>query len=117
MSKRLRRFSDKTIGHTVDTVADYVDIFSQLVAEYLNQRYKVEKKVEDIRRATKAALYSLKREFIKSIVETLFLVSGLLAVVLGGILFLSRFAPLDMILLVYGLLITIGVLLKVKISL
>lgn len=116
-NKTMRRVSQKTIGKKVDTVADYIDILAQMIAEYFNSRYKIEKKVEDIKSATLRGLYSLKREFIKSILEGLFLVTAILALIIGAILYLSRFVSLDIILIIYGLIVTIAVLLKMKVKL
>ena len=39
----INKLSKKTLGSKVDTVADYIDLLSQLVAEYFNQRYKIKK--------------------------------------------------------------------------
>ena len=116
-NKVVRKVSKKTIGQSVDTVADYIDLMSQLVAEYFNQRYKIKKKVEDIRKATLRSLYALKKEFMKSVVEALFLVTGLLALVVGIIILLANYFPLESILIVYGLIVTIVVLLKMKVNL
>jgi len=112
----MRKVSKKTIGKKVDTVADYIDIVAQMIAEYFNRRYKIEKKVEDIKTATLHALFTLKKEFIKSLVEGLFLVTGLLALVVGVILYLSRWTSLDYILIAYGLIVSIAVLLRMKVD-
>jgi hypothetical protein len=114
--KMMQKVSKSTLGTAVDTVADYADLVSQFVVEYFNQRYKIKKKVEDVKRATIQALYDLKKEFIKSIVEALFLVTGILALVVGIILLMSRYIPLEYILILYGLVVTIVVLLKMKVS-
>lgn len=114
VNKKIRSISKKTIGKSVDSVADYIDIISQMVAEYFNQRYKVEKKVEDIRKATLNGLYTLKSEFIKSIVEALFLATGILSLIIGVVIILSKVVPLEYVLVGYGFLITIFVLLRIK---
>ncbi|MFH1064393.1 MAG: hypothetical protein V1729_04900 [Candidatus Woesearchaeota archaeon] len=116
VNKVMRNVSKKTTGHAVDTVADYVDIMSQMVVEYFNQRYKIQKKVEDVKRATLNALYGLKKEFLHTLVEGFFLLTGVAAIVVGGILLLNKILPLEYIFLGYGLLVTIGVLLKTKVN-
>jgi hypothetical protein len=116
LSKLIRKLSKGSFGKSVDTVADYVDLASQLIVEYFNQRYKIEKKVEDVKRATLNALYALKAAFIRSIVEALFLSTGLLALVIGIIILLSKVVPIEYVLIGYGLLVTIAVLLLMKVK-
>ncbi|MFC1740946.1 hypothetical protein ACFL3V_00215 [Nanoarchaeota archaeon] len=115
-SKKIKKFSKSTLGTGVETVADYVDIFSQMVTEYFNQRYKIKKKVEDVKKGIQGALYSLKREFLKSMVEALFLFTGLAALIVGLVLFLNRYVPLEYVFLGYGFLVTIIVLIKTKLK-
>ena len=97
-------------------VADYIDLMSQMVVEYFNQRYKIKKKISDVRDATIAALYGLKKEFVKTLVETLFLLSALLSLIIGMILLLMRFFSLDVLLIMYGLIVTIVILLRMKVD-
>lgn len=113
-NKLIGKISAKTIGKSVDTVTDYVDLVSQMIAEYLNQRYKVERKVEDIRKATIQTLFLFKREFVKTIIEALFLVTGLLALIAGTVMLMSRYIPLDYLLIGYGVIITLAVLMRMK---
>ena len=82
--KKIKKFSKTTMGVTVDTVSDYVDILSQMVAEYFNQKYKITKKVAEIKTATLNTLYGVKKQFVRTMVEVLFLVTGLLALIVGG---------------------------------
>lgn len=116
-NKKMENFSKKTIGKSVDTVADYVDIVSQMIVEYMNQRYKIEQKVGDIKKATLRSLYALKTNFIKSIVEALFLTTGLLALVVGIIILLTRVIALEYILIGYGFIVSLVVLMKMKVKL
>mgnify|MGYP006289852813 CR=1 FL=1 len=115
-NKVMNKVSKKTFGKKVDTVADYVDIVSQMIAEYFNRRYKIEQRVEDIRRATLRTLYQLKKEFVKSIVEAIFLTTGLLALIVGTVLLLSHYIAIEYILIFYGLVVTILVLLRIKVD-
>lgn len=114
--EKIKGFSKSTIGRSVETVSDYVDILSQMIAEYFNQKYKVKKKVEDIKKATMQTLYNLKREFMRSMVECILLTTGLLALIVGIILYLTRFVALEYILIVYGLVVTIIVLAQMKLK-
>ncbi len=115
-NKVMKKASKKTLGKSVDSVADYIDLVSQIIAEYFNRRYKIEKKVEDIKKATFHALYSLKREFVKTMVESLFLATGLLALILGTIILLARYIDIEYILIFYGLIVTIAILLRLKVD-
>jgi hypothetical protein len=116
MSKIIRKFSKKTIGKTVDTVADYVDLASQLVVEYFNQRYKIEKKVEEVKKAILQALYALKTGFIRSIVEAIFLATGLIALIVGVVMIITKVIPLEYVLIGYGLIACMIVLLRMKVN-
>jgi len=115
-NKVFGKFSKKTIGKSVDNVADYVDILSQMVVEYFSRRYKIEKKVDDIKITILKAMYSLKKEFMKSVIETLFLTTGLLALITGSILLMSKYVALEYILIFYGLIVSIAVLLRLKVD-
>ena len=112
----IRKISKKTTCKKVDTVADYVDLISQMIVEYIDTRYKIKQRVEDIKKATLNSLYALKTGFIKSLVEAVFLVTGLLALILGMIILISRYVPIEYILIVYGIIVTIFVLLKMKVK-
>lgn len=115
-NKVIGNISKKTLGKKVDTVADYIDLAAQMISEYFNQRYKISKRVEDIKAATINALYALKSNFIKSIAEGILLATGLLALVVGIIMVLTRILPLEYVLIGYGLIVTIFVLLRLKVS-
>ncbi len=115
-NKVIRKVSKKTTGKNVDTVADYVDLISQILVEYIDTRYKVKRRVEDIKKVTLNTLYKLKKGFVQSIVEGIFLATGLLALILGIIILMARFVPIEFILIVYGLIVTIFVLLKIKVK-
>lgn len=113
-NKTMRKVSKKTIGSKVDTVADYVDILSQMVTEYLNQRYKIEQKVENIKYMTLKTLYDFKKQVISSVVEIIFLSTGVLALIIGIVMILSKVLPLELIFIFYGLIVTLGVMFTMK---
>ncbi len=115
-NKVIEKVSKKTIGKSIDTFADYIDLISQMIAEYFNRRYKIEKKVDDIKKATFHALYSLKREFLKTMIESLLLATGLFALILGTIILLARYIDIEYILIFYGLVVSIAVLLRLKVD-
>ena len=99
-----------------DVHTDYLGLLSHFVADYFNQKYKIKKKVEDIKKGFIQSLFNLKKEFMKTIVETLFLVTGLLALIVGIIMLLNNYFPLEYIFVVYGLIMTIFILLKTRLS-
>ena len=115
-NKIIESISKKTIGKSADTVADYIDLISQMITEYLNQRYKIERKVEDIKTATIQTLFLFKREFVKTILETLFLVTGIFALIAGIVMLMSRYIPLDILLIGYGFIVTLAILMKMKLK-
>jgi len=113
-NKVMGKISSKTIGKKVDTVADYIDIVSQMIAEYFNQRYKIKKKVEDIKNGILDSLYQFKSSVFRSILEIFFLLTGITALLIGLAIFLSRFVALDILLIAYGLVVSFGVLVTAK---
>ncbi|MBN1544131.1 hypothetical protein JW898_01565 [Candidatus Woesearchaeota archaeon] len=115
-SEKLKKFSKTTLGTTVETVSDYVDILSQIMVEYVNQKYKVKQKVDDVKRATMTTLYSLKRGFIRTMVESFFILTALLALVVGVVLLLNKVMPLEYIFLGYGLLVGAAVVFSMKLK-
>lgn len=115
-NKIIRKVSKSTLSKGVDTVADFVDLFSQMVVEYFNQRYKIKKKIEDVRKGVLNALYGLKKAFIRTIVEAILLITGILALLVGLMIIFSNYINLEYILLGYGLIITIGVLFMMKVK-
>lgn len=97
-----------------DLIFDTIDSFLKVAVDYINERYQITKKVEDFRKDVIGLLYTLKRHLIRSIVEAVLIASGVLALILGIILFANRFLPLDIILMAYGVLMLIIVLGQIK---
>lgn len=97
-----------------DLIFDSLDAFMKLAVDFINDRYKITKRVEDFRKEVIALLYNLKRNFIRSIIEAILISTGVIAFVVGIILFVNRFLPLDIILMAYGLFILIIVLWQIK---
>ncbi|MBU0461960.1 MAG: hypothetical protein KJ574_05220 [Nanoarchaeota archaeon] len=97
-----------------DLIFDTIDSFLKVAVDYINERYQITKKVEDFRKDVIGLLYTLKRHLIRSIVEVVLIASGVLALILGIILFANRFLPLDIILMAYGVLMLIIVLGQIK---
>jgi len=99
------------------SIADHLDLFSHFIVSYFDTKYKVKHKLTEVRRAVEKALIQLKQEFVKSIVEALFLTTGLLALVIGIVMMLSKVMPLEYVLIGYGVIVSIGVLLRMKVDL
>ncbi|MFQ5475253.1 MAG: hypothetical protein ACE5DM_05450 [Candidatus Nanoarchaeia archaeon] len=95
-------------------IFDSFDSVAKIAVDAINARYKISKRVEEFRNEVITLLYKLKRSFIRSIVEAVLIASGVLAFVLGLLIFASRYFPIDAILIAYGLIILILVLWQVK---
>lgn len=71
-------------------------------ADYVSKNFvdRITRKVE-----TKAyrSFYEMKRRFFGSAMELLLLLVGILSLVTGIVMFLSRFVAVDLVLLVFGL--------------
>ena len=64
MKNKSHKKQKKSFSESMESVSDYVDLLSQIIAEYFNKKYKIEKKVEDIKNITLKTLFNLKKEFI-----------------------------------------------------
>ncbi len=95
---------------------NYFDTVSQIIAGFIEQRLKIKKRVEDIKNTVLDTLYNLKAQIFRSIIEGFLLLTGIAALVIGSILFLSRYISLDILLLAYGIIISFVVLLTVKLK-
>jgi hypothetical protein len=115
-NKIIEKVSKKTLGKKVDNVADFIDLISQLIVAYIEQRYKIKQKVQEVKNGVLRTLYSLKQGFIKSIVEAVFLITGILALIVGIVIWASRYVALEYIFIFYGLIVTIIVLLRMKVK-
>ncbi len=116
MAKKKQRStkSEKKTRQKVDSVANYIDFFSQLITDYIDQRYKIRHKVEEVKLGVLRALFAFKREFMRTIVEAVLILTGILSLIVGVVLLLRKVLPIEYIFLGYGFLITIIVLLQMK---
>ena len=96
--------------------AGYFDAFSQIIAGFIEQKLKIKKRVEDIRNAVLDALYAFKAQLFRSVVEGFLLLTGIAALVIGSIMFLSKYISIDVLLLAYGIIISFGVLFIAKLK-
>lgn len=92
---------------------DFIAIFANLISE----RLKIKQRADHIKKVTIESLFSLKQEFIKTLVEALFLLTGLAALILGIIMLLSKVISLEFVLIGYGLIVCILVLLRMRVRL
>lgn len=110
-----------------DKLGDIVDAGASIVGTYLDSRYKIEKrvgefrdeaeaKVEEIKDEAIQSAYEMKKGLVRAVIELVLLSTGVFALVLGGVLVLRRYLPLENILLAYGLVVTLVTLLKMKTS-
>ncbi|MBW2982142.1 hypothetical protein KY343_04655 [Candidatus Woesearchaeota archaeon] len=96
----------------VGKVVSYVDLISQITANYLGQKYV--KRVEEIKESVLDALYGFKAQVFRSTIEIFLLITGLAALIVGIILFLMNYVSLDKILIAYGLIVSFGILFTAK---
>jgi len=115
-NKIIEKISEKTTGKKVDTVADFIDLFSQLVVEYFNTRYKISKKIEDIKRGVFNTLYAFKRAVVRTVIEVVLIITAILALVGGILILLSRYVPIEYVLIGYGIFIIVFLLFTMKVK-
>lgn len=110
---------DKTIGIVDATIKAFLG--------YLDHRYKVEKRIDEFKEETERkaeelkadaihSAYAVKKAFIRAIVEVILLSTGLLALIIGGVLLLDKLIGIEYVLVGYGLGVTLIVLFKMKMS-
>ena len=104
-------------GIPFGSALDVVDAVGSTVFKILLNRYQVEERIEQVKEDARQKAeelkeeaiktgYALKKAFFRAIVEALFLVTGILALLIGGIMILSDIVPLKYILVAYGLIVT-----------
>ncbi len=108
--------AEKKSGNQKSKFTDYFDMFSQIIAGFVEQRLKIKQRVEDVKNNVLDALYNFKAQIFRSLVEGFLLLTGIAALVVGSIMFLSRYISLDILLLAYGIIISFGVLFVVKLK-
>ncbi len=117
--KKIKRSAKKIAEHFTERVGgvmNHMEFFAQLFVDYLNRRYKIQKRTDEVKNIFLTSLFALKKEFMKTIVESIFLFTGLLALIIGSIMFISKIVKIEYVLLIYGLFVTIGVLLKMRLK-
>ena len=112
---------------TVDRALEGLETASSVVGSYLEHRYKLEEKVDDIKEQAEDKVdelkkdavhsaYEVKKGFMRAVIEILLLSTSILALVIGGIVLVSRAVSLEYVLLGYGLIVSIIVLAKMKLE-
>ena len=97
-----------------DKIADYIDMASGVLGGYLNERYKIKKTLGEMRQHTLEGLYAFKVAVVRSLVEVILLSTGLIALIVGLLLVVSKVIPWEIMLLGYGVLATSAVLFTMK---
>ncbi len=104
-----------------------IDSFGDLAHGYVKQKAKVEERIDDIKEDTEKKLEELRQEAVKTayeakkallrtIIEAILLSTGILSLVVGLIILVGTFVPLYLVLIGYGLLVTLIVLVQMKTS-
>lgn len=86
------------------------------ITDFFISRLRIKERVEEAKKEVLKALFSLKKEFIKTLVEAMFLLTGLLALVIGLIILISKHYPIEYVLIGYGVVVTILVLMRMKLD-
>ncbi len=120
-----KKDADPFPGIPLGGALEVVEGVGGLLAKYLAQRYEVEKRVEELKVETAETVdeireeavrtgYAVKKAFLRSVVETILLTTGLLSLIAGLILVVRDVIPLRYVLLGYGILITAFIAFQVK---
>lgn len=100
----------------MDKVSDSLDLVAHATSGYLDRRYKISKKVDEVKEDIVKELYHVKKEFVRTLLESVFLLTGILTLVWGVVLLLSDTFELAYILMAYGVIATIAVLYFMKLK-
>jgi len=76
----------------------------------------IQNKVIEVKDKTLDALYNFKKQVFRGAVEIFLFLIGLAALIIGGAMYLSRFISLDIILIIAGLVVCLGVLFTAKLK-
>ena len=104
---------------------DVFDGLAGLVYKLLIQRYQVTEKIEhlkedatekvqEIREEAIRTGFAIKKAFLKTIVEAILLSSGIICLVIGAIILVSKAVAIEYVLIGYGLVITTIVVFQLK---
>ena len=94
--------------------AGIIEIIMQPISSFFGEIVKG--KVIEIKESTLDALYRFKAQVLRSAVEGFLLLAGLAALLVGAMMYLSRYIALDILLLVFGLIVVFGVILTAKLK-
>ena len=115
----------KKTKNKLDQIADAVDVSASLIGGYIKNRYEIEKRIDDLKEKTEAkteeikkeaiqSAYEIKKGFVRAVVELILLSTGLTALIVGLLILIHHYVPLEIVLIGYGLAVTIIVLLQMK---
>jgi len=72
-----------------------------------NVKTKAHKNIEEIKDEAIKLAYSFKKSIFRSTIELFFIITALVSLLIGFLLYLSRYFVIDKILLVYGIVVVI----------
>ena len=114
--KRAGRSTVNKVNEIGATIVHSIDNLSNFLVVYMKEHLKVNKRIEELRRDVKRFLFNIKKGMFQTVIETIFLATAVLAFVAGLLLFLSRYFPLDLVLICYGLFIFLVVLARLRLD-
>lgn len=128
--EKLEKLKEEVLKkENVEKVFSSIDGFFKTLREYIEVRYRIERKtvklqkqadmaLERARKDLRHELISFKRGFVWTVVESALVVTAVFSVFLGIALMLSRLMPagyvLPLVLLLYGVVVGFAVLLKIQ---
>ena len=99
---------------TLNKVMDSFDWLARIFVDFIEQRYKVKRRIEDIKNDIGLFLINIKKFIFRSIVESVLLITGLLALIAGILILLNKIIPVEYVLIGYGLIVLIIVMFQLK---
>ncbi|GEM_PF-7006323 len=99
---------------TAKKVARSIGRITKATSVKINKKYNLSKKVKAVKYDIIEGIISFKKEIIKTVVEVVLLITGILSLIVGLIIFLAKRFPIENILILYGVIVTIVTLLLIE---
>lgn len=109
-----KKDKDDTRMEVLNNVMGSVDWVVKIFTDFLKERYKIQKKIEDIKEDISLFVLDVKKFIFRSIVESVLLVTGILALVGGILILLSKIVPVEYVLIGYGMITLMIVVFQLK---
>ncbi|MBW2998105.1 hypothetical protein KY321_01075 [Candidatus Woesearchaeota archaeon] len=96
----------------------YVDVVAHLLFGFFKSKIKknIIENIEEAKQHVVDALFDLKRNIFRSVIEIIFLVTGVITLFLGLIVLLAQHYPVEYVLIGYGAAVSFIVLIVAKLK-